>query len=169
MPISNPGGYHWPRKFCTSNQTSIIHSHCSWISPLVDSEEVTALLVEVSWGSSLSSEMAMKSSSISIPRTVESTSPLASAPLASIFRNTCFAYLTSGGQFGSHVGFLTLWSWENFRRVEVPVQSLSGNFSLCLAATHSHLCNLIGRWLKTESNNYITLLRQKYWPQLCRL
>ena len=36
--------------------------------------------------------------------------------------------------------------------------------SLCLAARHSHLCDLIGRWLKTESNNGITSLSRNCWP-----
>ena len=85
------------------------------------------------------------------------------------FRFNRFVYLTLGGQVGSPIGFFALRSWENFRQIEVTVWSLSGNISLCSAASHSYSCDPIGRCVKTESNNDITLLSRNCWPWLCRL
>ena len=105
-----------------------------------------------------------KMGSLSIPRSVDSISALASA-CCSILRKICLAYLTSAGHVGSPVGFLTLCSCENFRRSEGPVRSLSGKFSLCCDATTSHSWDPIGRWVEMVSSNERISLILNCWPR----
>ena len=164
MPISNPGGYHWSMKSCTSCETSIIHSRCSWICSI-------RFLISrsfISWGF--------------LTRFIFVSIVLRNGHEVIINIYTKDSWINLSTCIWSCFYFFDLivlctWPWEDklghllgfWPWIEVLARSLSGNFSLWSEATHSHSCDPIGRWLKTESNNDITLLSRNCWPWLCRL
>jgi len=145
MPISNPGGYHWSMKSCTSSETSIIHSRCSWICSI-------RFLISrsfISWGfltRFIFVSIVLRNGHEVIINiyTKDSWINLSTCICSCFYFSTCFSYLTSGPQeekLGHLLVFSPCKAEKTLAELKFQFDPWLENFN-CVQQQHIPICEI---------------------------